>query len=223
MKKQKLLLTFCLLLGHGMLAQEQGRFIHSIGCSFLADYMAAPATVFTKDETVGPYEEFIDQYQGITIFTLIYNCRFNVVELTDELALSANAIPGIGMFVPFNGDAKGWGSVNIPLMVGFETGAGSTYASTAGLGAFIRYGIEWTKAPLIVTADEYSEVKLESSWVQPVVQAGMRFWNKQNRLQELSIKYGFGAKVPEGDYSLNSDEPHRAMSIRISWLMFVNY
>jgi len=218
--KLKLLLFFCILLGQGVSAQDtKKRFIHSMGCSLVADYMAAPATVFMKDG----YEEFIDQFEGLNLMTVMYNCRFNLVEFSDELALSANVIPAMGLFIPFNDDVKGLGSVNFPVLLGFETGAGSTYGSSASLGAFVRFGYEWTKAPLIPETEDYPEIKLESSWTQPVAQAGMRFWNKHNMLNEINVKYGFGAKAPEGFYSLNSGEPSRAMSVRISWLFFINY
>jgi len=225
MRQKLFLLTLSILAGFPSSAQDRfkDKIFHSIGFTPIMDYMAAPATVYTRFAGTGIDEQVVDQYQGLSVFTFMYNFRYNLKEIYEEAALTISVTPALGVFIPYNGDATGYGSFNIPLMVGFETGAGASYNSTARDGEFIRIGVEWTIAPLVNTTDETSEAQLETAWLEPVVQAGFRYWNKKNKLRELSLKFGLGPSAPSEHYYQPDRKPTRAKTIRVSWIKFLDY
>jgi len=221
MKKLITLSSCFLLLVNGLFAQNE-KIFHSTGFSVYTDFMQAPATKYTVSDGITE-KTYADQYSGVSIFTFIYNFRYNLVELSDNAAVTANVTPALGVFFTTNDDESGFGSLNIPLMAGYEFGAGSTYNSTANMGGFFRFGVEWTKAPLFITTENESDIEFESSWVEPVVMGGVRYWNKKNKLREIHIKYGFGTGAPSGVTTYNGDQLGKAWSLRLSWMLFLNY
>jgi hypothetical protein len=224
MKKLITLSSGFLLMASCLFAQNE-RIFHSTGFSIYTDYMQAPVTTYTKNPGTIDEVSYAGQNSGLSIFTFIYNFRYNIMEISDNAALTGSIIPALGLYLSdgYAGNT-GIGSLNIPLMAGYEFGAGSTYNSTANMGGFIRFGVEWTKAPLFVSSEGGTDdVEFESSWVEPVVQGGVRYWNKRNKLREIHIKYGFGSGAPDGVNDENGNSLGSAMSIRLSWMLFLNY
>jgi hypothetical protein len=122
----------------------------------------------------------------------------------------------------------GFGGFNLPIMLGLEGGVGSTYNSTSNHGTFLNFGVEINKMPLAVSEESSDPVdEVKTSWVQPVIATGFRFWNKNNKLREINLKYGFGAASDPKPAATSStdivEKYYKPMTIRLSFLYFINY
>jgi len=179
--------------GHSGAQETKDRTFSSLGFSPYTDVMVSPSKTYTVDAGTTNEATYSGQYIGVSLFTFIYNYRYNLSEPSDNSAFTASAIPALGVFFGDNGGKNdGFGSFNLPLMLGYEFGAGSTYNSISNAGGFIRLGLEWTLAPMI-GIDNNDGADIPNSWVEPVAQAGVRYWNKKNKLREIHVKYGMGA------------------------------
>ena len=214
------------------------KIFHSTGAAAFTDYAQSPVSTFKYtsgyDINGNPIQSTTyAQFEGLSYFTFIYNFRYNISEMSDNSAVTASLIPAVGVYIATTGfssnggsDATGFGSFNLPLLLGYEFGAGSTYNSTANMGGFIRFGVEWTKAPLFYDSGDFGseDVDIKTSWVEPAVQVGVRYWNKKNKLREIAIKYGFGESAPAKDATyLGTETFGSAKTIRLSWMLFLNY
>ncbi len=216
------------------------RIFHAFGTAIYTDFAASPVvkynyvteiynsnTGFYEPTTVSAYA----QNNGFSVLTLIYEFRYNLHEISDNFAISLNATPALGVLALTSGE--GFGTLNFPLMVGLEFGAGSTYNSSANAGGFFHAGIEFNKMPLAGGPDVSmltGSASYPTSWVNPVVATGIRYWNKNNKLREINLKYGFGnsGETPPVGYSASTygssgDAIYPAMTLRLSWLFWINY
>jgi hypothetical protein len=235
MKRHYYLLALIFSISNFISAQSSdNKIFHSTGASAFTDYMAGPVTANTILNPLGsiyPTETFYTQFTGLSYFTFIYNIRYNLSEPSPNSAFTASGSPALGLYIatstgPQSNGANlaGLGSFNLPLLLGYEFGAGATYNSTANMGGFIRFGIEWTKAPMFTTGDLAAGTEIKTSWVEPAIQAGVRYWNRKNKLREINIKYGFGSSAPDKLATYYGTESFAsAKTIRLSWLLFLNY
>lgn len=172
----------------------------------------------------GQYVTNYAQAKDFAIIGLMYRLRYNVHEVSDNFALSVSTAPVVEMsFVKGERDF----GFNISGMANAEFGAGSTYNSTSNVGGFVGVGFEYIKSSLLSGLSAPSEFypATINSWVEPVFSTGIRYWNKSNKLREISIKYGFGKvnDLPLTTYSGSETYGTRAMSFKVSWLIFLNY
>lgn len=196
------------------------RYFSSIGSTYFLDVFTTPVKSETFfDEYSQEYETEYSRSLGFSYFTFMYRARLNVMQLSEDMAISASLTPALGISVS---DA-GIGSFNMPLLISAELGAGSTYSSASNLGFSIGAGAEYTNAGLINSDLGDSYIGYTKSWVQPVVATGIRYWNKRNKLREINIKYGFGDKKPYQEYQGDEVVDKRSMTVRLSFMYMLNY
>lgn len=206
------------------------QFFSSLGFSPFLDFGASPAQVN------GP---FVDPNTGNLIYTAYqtkyafapafsYEGRYNLMQSGDNMAVSIKATPTI------SGVAQnGVFGFYFPIGAGLELGNGATYQTTANMGFSFTAGYSLNVAPLIkesAVTDEASKynVTYKSSWGCPYIALGIRYWNKKNKLREISIRYGFGSSgdsVPTiGDRSPQSvSSVSSSYILRVSWMKYINY
>ena len=233
MKKKTLTLllavTFSLA---GKTQNENTRVFYDMGLSFLMDYSASPVrSVTTKSDTPinppywgGPtvYPDTTNYYQvfNYNICTYIFRLRANLVQPTDNMAISVTTVPafGVGFTWQKPGEGASMCALNLPIMAEFDFGAGSTFKSEAKAGGFIAAGYEFIMAPMIPTG----EFKGKLGWSEPVFSAGYRYWTKFQKLMELNLKVGIASNdaLPPANYHQQTAGP---ISVRLSMLYFYNY
>lgn len=107
----------------------------------------------------------------------------------------------------------------MPIAVGWEFGAGSTYYSELNHGGVIGLGIDYSLLPLIwdgaPAIDRYSYINLHLNF-------GYRYWSRRNRLWELNLKVMTGPSYA-GKNSSDNSLIVPPWGVRISWLRFLNY
>lgn len=198
------------------------KLFHTIGFAVYSDYFASPLSKTTYPASSNNLTHY-NQSTALSLGSFIYCIRYNIKEPSDNFAISLSASPALG---PAISDNDGIGSFNIPFLAGAEFGAGATYNSTANIGGFFRVGLEYTKFPIINASSADYSSDLITSWIEPVISTGIRYWNKKNKLRELNIKYGFGKANDLSFVSPNDPQSlytKRAMTLRLSWLIFLNY
>jgi hypothetical protein len=196
---------------------------HSLGWTVYLDYMQGPPQSYTVPASQGsPARTEYRQEQGVSLFTMVYNFRYNLKELSSDAAISLSASPALGFYTSLNDDGSGGiGHINLPIALGWEYGAGSTYNSAKSTGTFIRAGWEYTSAPLFSPdGDESSDLK--KSWGALSLQSGIRYYNKKNRMREINLKYFRGGSGLTED-SNNTLVERRAWGFRMTWVFILNY
>jgi len=234
MKLKNYLLLLALLVSNAGKAQSLSeRLILHRG--FSMGMLTSPAAKFTA--TNWQFNNPSYQYPSSTsaFFGLHWGGRFNVYEISSDKTISihAGAIASIYMstalFIPEPGDVmdeQGY-ALQIPITVNYNSGHLASRDATAERGFVIGAGIEINRLYSIWEREEsyknypeiYEGIAEEGAWryVQPVLNLGYRYWNKDDRARELNLQIGFGARDQLSFGSFNRP------SARLSLLKYINY
>lgn len=218
----KFLATLSLALLTTAASAQNDAVFHSVGWTVYLDYIKGAPNTYTYEDFDGNTVTGYSQQSGVSLFTFLYNFRYNVKELSDDAVISLSATPAIGLYTDVSSDASGIGHINLPIALGWEYGAGSTYNSAKSMGTFIRAGWEYTNAPLF--GFEETNVDIKRSWGALSLQTGLRYYNRKNRMRELNLKYASGPSglaPTDGNNSVPVEK--RAWAIRFAWVFILNY
>ncbi len=207
---------------------------HTLGYSPFLEFGKTPVVFyngFSNFDEDAITRKFGTQGSSFTILSLNYTFRYNLVEVSDNFAIGALVNPGLGLsLLTFDTgvvDASYIGSFSLPIMASLDFGAGATYDSGANMGGFFAAGIEYNVNPLFdgdeVIDEADATVSLDKSWVQPVLAAGVRFWSRNNRLREVSLKYGFKNGGEYLDQETGETETAKIYTFRLSFNWMLNY
>lgn len=156
----------------------------------------------------------IPRYRKVPYQSMIWNLfsigiepRYNFKVISDDAAFAVS-VPlsfGIGSSEPVMDDIGGFegvGSLQLPLMLKYYMGNGSTYNCEKAYGISFGAGMEYNKIGLfgISNADENVNNK---GFVLPVASIGMTMW-RNNAPFEINLKYGHGA-IEEYDVDFNGN------------------
>jgi len=237
-------------------AQVKDKLFHSIGTSYGTNYIQSPINPTTRQTDSIYFSGIPVSYQDTFPFqqfllgglTFVYQLRYNLYEKTNDLALSISISPSFCIGKVFANESSSnedvWGLLNIPILIHGEIGAGSTYMSSSEMGGFFALGIEYNQLPVF----NFSEPKKQSGshslfitkWIQPSLKFGIRYWNKNDRLRELTLKLGYGANKYNLQYQAKStkelfnsllfgygvggdDAVFKCRSIRLTYNIILNY
>jgi|ERR1041385_5456879 hypothetical protein len=205
-------------------------FFSSIGFSPFLDFGASPAQV------EGPYADANNNgnpvyilYQAKWSFApcFAYEARYNLTEPSENMAVSVKFTPTLSGMAN-----EGILGLYFPIGLGLELGNGATYQTSANTGFSVTAGYSINMTPLIKAGDVNTDADtygatLKSNWSCPYIAVGIRYWNKKNKLREISIRYGFG---PSGDtkptgattsHSIN--DLSSSYNLRVTWMKYINY
>ena len=217
---KSLILSFLLLSFQSLFAQSiADRYIGATGVTYFADFYQTPVSSGIVEYSNTSELEYV-RASDLSLFTFMYTARLNLVEPSDNFAISASLTPSLGLTF----SDVGTGSFNIPLMVNAEFGAGATYHTTNSVGFTIGAGFEFTKLGLF--GDDYNygrEPKLKDGWVQPALQTGIRYWSKKNKMREINIRLGLGSAQEYREYRGEEIREVRSLTARLSFKKFLNY
>jgi len=212
---------------------KSSKVFHAFGYAFLVDYVSSPVKAVPYQSydynTNQPVEShsFL-KTDGINLASCIYRFRYNLFEPSPENAVSLSLTPavGFGLVIPTGGGGGegGFFTFNLPLMLNYEHGAGSTYKSSFEHGVFLGAGIEYFRAPVISV--EKQDEKPITDFIMPTVATGFRYWTRNNRLMEVNLKFGHSLnklKLPSVYQPDKLPGALSAYSFRISLILFLNY
>ncbi len=239
MKKLILLFTVAILFSalHVSAQSFSDRFFMSRGMEIIvASGPASLSPVYSKESTDDSWTESNEQY-GIFYSGYFLGYRFvpryNLLEMSDELSLSASLPVALGLTVwtDQTTSGAGFGSIHIPLFLEINYGNGATYSSSSNLGLVAGVGVQWDIFPLIATNDytdyssstkKYEVPSVKKSWIHPTVELGVRYWSRNNKLREINLRYGFSSKTEWTDENgeIVSDLP---FNFQIAFIRVMNY
>ena len=183
--KEKLLFAFIFLASFTTLNAQslKDRIIIGHGFSVYTDFFDGP-------DGIRKYEYSGEELQtnvsktviGASIVTYTLNSRFILAEISKNNSVSLDLPVSLGL--SFYGD--GVGSLMVPAMISFNHGNVSGYSSDKDKGVVIGVGAQYVKGALAGLSSE-----LKSSWIEPCMNIGYRYWNKRNKAKELNLKIGY--------------------------------
>lgn len=172
-----------------------------------------------------PFSEKYDLLFGYNL-GLSYNFRYNLYEASDNLSFGVSTAPALGVVDLYSFVKKGaWGggSINIPLELTFDVGAGSTYNSDKNFGIALKGGIDMNIIPLLWLKnfggkpyDNYNRF-----FIAPHATLAIRYFGKKGTaLRELFCRYDF-MKQPSGVTKEDGIGP--AFLLRVGLIYFIGY
>jgi|GEM_PF-5102270 len=170
MKKNAFFILAACLFSLSAKSQNNDKIINSWGFAAYTDLNTTP---ISKKTAIEPYSGLSETHytQGFSPYSVsfMYRFRYNLSEMSDNAAISLDIMPAVGLATFRAVENTGLGYINIPVMVSYNFGVGSTYNSSAEKGGFIAAGIEYMKAPVVeATVDPNSRyAPITSSWMQP--------------------------------------------------------
>lgn len=210
-----LLIVFVLFSVQSASAQSlKDRYFSGFGTSFFDTYNA-PLSMTSDSTSTG-------SYGNVSLITVSYISRFNLVEFGKSTSISADAPIAVG------GLGAGGLAFNIPLTLNLNIGNVSTYSTDANKGFTIGAGIEYVYLTGPFAEDnKYDFAEHNNSWFQPVANVGYRYWNKRNKATEINLKLGYGSSslTPLKSYSSEPIEEVTAktFSTRLAFVYYLNY
>jgi len=208
---------------------------HSVKYTLFADYYQTTPTAGTfVDPFSGESIDVQGRVTGSAFLTLVYDFRYNLHELNDDVAISGIVSPAFGLsgtttelflagsaFGTFAGVGSlgGFGYLNLSVMPGIEYGAGATYNSSKSVGTFFRVGFDYMLTP-ITSFDGEEDFDFDgglNGWTGLAMQSGIRYYSKKNRLREVNLKFWPGGK---GQLGL---EERSGLHLRLTWGFILDY
>jgi len=217
----------------------QDRYFSAMGFSPCLDFTVAPGKVFYPAYHIdnGDTVCFLHQKTAFGIVSIAYEGRYNIFESGDNLAVSIKAKPTLSLAAA----NVGTGAFFFPIGAGLEVGNGATYRTESNTGFTFTAGYSLNVVPLIKSGEPYDKaegftnVDIKATWGSPFISAGIRYWNKRNKLREINILYSFNSndEIPagaeqavfetDGNVAENSHEFAPAFRICITWMIYFNY
>lgn len=139
---------------------------------------------------------FFTRYEQVFGYAggLNYSFRFSLYELNDNNSLGIGIIPAIdilGIYGFKESDDIGWGGINLPIELSYNTGAGSTYNSDKELGVAIKGGIDLNYLPILMSK-EGNLRDFNQFYVDPYFSLSARFFSKKGTsLRDVSLRFSF--------------------------------
>lgn len=214
------------------------QYFSSLGFSPCLDFVYAPAQVICPAYRIDHSDTvcFLHQNTGVGIISIMYEGRYNIIQPSDNFAVSIKGKPTLSLAI----SNSGMGAFYLPIGAGVEIGDGATYQTTSSIGFTLTAGYSLNVLPLLKSGDpydkaaQYDNVTLKSSWGAPFIATGIRYWNKTNKLREINVLYSFASndKIPAGAEQLGFETDgnvesnykfYSSFRICVSWMIYLNY
>ena len=214
-----LILITVLLFGSKVHAQSEfkDRFFFSNGFSIFTEAFFGKTIVPVNNDPYALYYYPI-KANGLSYFTYTPNFRYNLSEFDDNSSLSINVPIGIGLMT----SEFGFGDLNFPIFISYNVGNVSTYKSDKNKGFTIGIGFEYYNMALFKNSNYADGVLEGSSWVEPCVNIGYRYWNSKNLAKEFNLKLGFGpgSSTTIGGITYDEGSP---LVVKLTWFRYLKY
>ncbi|MFN5181957.1 MAG: hypothetical protein ACK5D5_02905 [Bacteroidota bacterium] len=213
---------------------------HSLGTSVYLDIFNGPVREVrnTITDPFGNTSTLFDytRMSGYSYLTIIYHYRYNLYELGSDVSFSVSGKPSLGLFAGQSLPVSNYGAIpigfsacmNLPVMAGFNFGAGATNTSSSSMGLYIGGGYEYNIAPMFYIRKPDNK-DIQTRWLSPCISLGYRYEGNSSfgNLQEVNLKIGFGMvgkdiKSPNnlGNQPFVFTVPN---TIRLSYFTYLNY
>jgi hypothetical protein len=162
-------------------------------------------TDINGNEIIGKSVNDLHSIGGFIAIPFIgYNGRYILKELNNEASIGLDASPSLGLTLTPNGI----GTLEVPILLSYNSGAASTYSSKKDNGIGIGVGVHLIKNGIIKSSIFDGGVSTNqktidrSFFIQPAATITYRYFNSNENAREWSLKLGYssysGVYDPEG-------------------------
>ena len=195
------------------------RYTFSKGFTALTDFTKSPSFP-NRDSSQ------VLHVNGFSLLSYTINPRLNLYEFSERSSVSVETPMSLSLHI----SPLGIGSVNVPVILAYNYGTVATHYSGMSKGFSAGLGLEYTQVGLLKLKQEEG-VAPKYSWMQPVMVMGYRYRTRRYKAKEINLKVGYGEaeRVPlkQTDalmQTINSRSmPNRTMSLKISFVRYINY
>lgn len=214
------------------------KFFMAVTTSTYTDILISPLKYiwdFTGNTDSAGKKKYADipfQSMQTNIVSLGLEARINIKELDKDNSISVS-VPfsfGIGSSFSAAGDdltvkgVEGFGSIQFPLIVKFNTGNGATYKTQKDFGFNFGGGIEFSKIGLINMNG--SKSPYNNFFALPCLTAGFTMMRGDSPM-ELNFKYAFGRlstqTIDAQGLQMLNNRITRGQTIKLSFVYLLNY
>lgn len=220
-KSLAIIITALMLGSSQVQAQEfKDKFFFAHGFSIFTEAFFGRKIVYPILDPIYFNEQPSTPIPGWSYFTYTPNFRYNLTEFDDNSSLSVNVPVGLGLMV----SEYGFGSINFPVYLAYNVGNISTYKSDKNKGFTIGLGFEYYNMALFKNNDFLgADANLHSSWVEPCVNIGYRYWNSKNLAKEFNLKLGFGPSNTTTVSGVTAYEETSTVVVKLTWFRYLSY
>lgn len=184
------------------------RYIWGFGITSLLDVDILPGSVevvegdvYTQDNgLVIQRDTSITEIEAtLSFFSFTFLNRFILKEFSPNSSISLDIPMAIGL----NSGSRYFIGCRVPVLLSYNFGNISTYESDKNKGISIGFGVEMMKylftqqpPPTKLISDPTSLNPPNNLFFYPISNISYRFWNKNNRAREFSLKIGY---LPKAD------------------------
>ncbi len=122
-----------------------------------------------------------------------YNARYILKELDAEKSICLDASPSLGLTIT----SKGLGSLEVPVLISYNTGTAATSNSKQDNGFGIGLGVHLVKLGLIqgfsLEESNTRQTIARTLYVQPAATLTYRYFNDNDNAREWSLKLGYSS------------------------------
>ena len=220
-----LIVIFLIVFQISAQSQISKMFFVSGGMSILTDVLTTSSSLDNKGAYSLSY-----QHLQVNLVSLNVLGRMNIANLGENATISLSTAPTVGVGMAYalfdSGTWYSFGS-SIPGFIEINFGAASRYACKKDLGFVLGAGYEYNIYPIWayrISDTQLAVNEFKKDWSQMVFEAGIRYYNKKNRVNEINFKLGYGEKGKEFiNFEGNTEKEKQTMSFRLSFLRILNY
>jgi hypothetical protein len=163
------------------------------------------------------------RYVGVSFLTLNYCFRYNIYEANENRALALSMTPSVGIssivgetgFISTTVTERtfGIGNFNLPVLLEYEFGEGSTSEANIENGGMLGIGVDYSLLPL------YNRFNLPTySYLQLAFSAEYRHKNTRGRINGINFLFCLGTN----DYGNNlRGTAGLTLDAKLSWVKFI--
>ncbi|CAN5839240.1 hypothetical protein BH24BAC1_BH24BAC1_17950 [soil metagenome] len=194
------------------------RYTFSKGFTALTDFTKSPS--FPNQDSTQ-----VLHVNGFSLLSYTINPRLNLYAFSERSSVSVETPISLSLHI----SPLGVGAVNVPVILAYNYGTVATHYSGMSKGFSAGLGLEYTQVGLVKFKPEEGIVP-KYSWMQPVMVMGYRYRTKRYKAKEINLKVGYGeaervALKPTDalPHSGNSSVANRTMSLKLSFVRYINY
>ncbi len=220
--------------------QKNKKIFYSLGFSApFCDFTVSPVQIAKYSETIQQYGSVPTtgsgtgyfRYTGNSITEISLGLRYNLIEMSENRAFGISAFPTIGLSyinvysymptLPIETYSSGYGKADLPILIEYDFGTGSTASARENGGGFIGMGVDYVILPFYTQRfinNQNIPVIPKFSYYLFAIKAGCRYVNKRNRLNEVNLLLAFGSSNSLPANSIATELVGSTFNIRVSWI-----
>ncbi|MFO7868229.1 MAG: hypothetical protein R6U95_02900 [Bacteroidales bacterium] len=175
---------------------------------------------------------------NINYATVFFSGRMNILEFSNDLALSLAGQPTLSVGRAYNEQGGGGNiSFRMPFVAELNFNCAATVATRKRVGFSLGGGIQYMKYPLsskpvpVAPSDNAQYLGINAQWWEPVIVTGVKFVGKQFYAREINLRVSMVNKGEldntnennAADLEKETIADFKSYAFTLSFLQYINY